>query len=58
MSQELHLSNCIQLGMTKHPSRKGMNFRHLLGCHTIVTTCGIKLISHRVNAKMAPTLVN
>ena len=35
MSQELHLSTCIQLRMTKHPSRKVMNFRHLLGCDTI-----------------------
>ena len=26
---------CIQLRMTKHPSRKVMNFRHLLGCDTI-----------------------
>ena len=34
-SQELHLSTCIQLCMTKHPSRKVMNFRHLLGCDTI-----------------------
>ena len=34
--QELHLSTCIQLRMTKHPSRKAMNFRHLLGCDTIV----------------------
>ena len=25
----------IQLRMTKHPSRKVMNFRHLLGCDTI-----------------------
>ena len=31
----LHLSTCIQLRMTKHPSRKVMNFRHLLGCDTI-----------------------
>ena len=30
------LSTCIQLRMTKHPSRKIMNFRHLLGCDTIV----------------------
>ena len=35
MSQELHLSTCIQLRMTKHPSRKIMNSRHLLGCDTI-----------------------
>ena len=34
-SQELHLISCIQLRMTKHPSRKVMNFRHLLGCDTI-----------------------
>ena len=34
-SQELHLSTCIQLRLTKHPSRKVMNFRHLLGCDTI-----------------------
>ena len=36
-SQELHLSTCIQLRMTKHPSRKVMNFRHLLYCDTIET---------------------
>ena len=36
-SEEHHLSICIQLRMTKHPSRKVMNFRHLLGCDTIVT---------------------
>ena len=35
-SQELHLRICIQLRMTKHPSRKVVNFRHLLGCDTIV----------------------
>ena len=35
-SQELHLSTCIQLHMKKHPSRKIMNFRHLLGCDTLV----------------------
>ena len=35
-SQELHLSTCIQLRMTKHPSGKVMNFRHSLGCDTIV----------------------
>ena len=29
------LSTCIQLRMTKHPSRKVMNFRHLLSCDTI-----------------------
>ena len=33
-SQELRLSTCIQLRMTKHPSRKVMDFRHLLGCDT------------------------
>ena len=26
------------LRMTKHPSRKVMNFRHLLGCYTIERT--------------------
>ena len=36
-SQELHLSTCIHLRETKHPSRKVVNFRHLLGCDTIVT---------------------
>ena len=36
-SQQLHLSTCIQLRVTKHPSRKVMNFRHLLGCDTIVS---------------------
>ena len=34
-SLEVHLRTCIQLRMTKHPSRKVMNFRHLLGCDTI-----------------------
>ena len=29
--------------MTKHPSRKVMNFRHLLGCDTIVTKSVSKL---------------
>ena len=33
-SQELHLSTCIQLRMTKHSSRKVTNFRHLLSCDT------------------------
>ena len=28
--------------MTKHPSRKVMNFRHLLGCDTIVWACRAK----------------
>ena len=32
----IHLSTCIQLRMTKYPSGKVMNFRHLLGCDTIV----------------------
>ena len=36
-SQELHLSTCIQLRVLKHPSRKVINFRHLLSCDTIVT---------------------
>ena len=35
MSQELHLSTCIQLRMTKNPFRKVTNFRHLLGCDTV-----------------------
>ena len=39
MSQELHLNTSIQLHMTKYPSRKIMNFRHLLGCDTIDTMC-------------------
>ena len=30
------LSTCIQLRITKHPSQKVMNFRHLLSCDTIV----------------------
>ena len=34
-SKELQLSTCTQLRMTEHPSRKVMNFRHLLGCDTI-----------------------
>ena len=33
--KELHLSTYIQLRMTKHPSRKVTNFRHLLSCGTI-----------------------
>ena len=37
-SQELDLSTCIQLRMIKRPSRKVMNFRHLLGCDTIEGT--------------------
>ena len=28
-------TSLIQLRMTKHPSRKVMNFGHLLGCDTI-----------------------
>ena len=36
-SQELQLSTCIQLRVLKHPSRKVINFRHLLSCDTIVT---------------------
>ena len=36
-SQQLHLSTCIHLRMTKYPSRKVMNFRHLLCCDTIVS---------------------
>ena len=41
-SQEFHLSTCIQLRMTKHPSRKVMNFRDLLGCDTIVAFYEVK----------------
>ena len=37
--ESVHLSICIQLHMTKHPSRKVMNFRHLLGCDTKGPTC-------------------
>ena len=33
-SQELHLSTCIELRVLKHPSRKVINFRHLLSCDT------------------------
>ena len=36
-SQEFHLSTCIQLRVLKHPSRKVINFRHLLSCDTIGT---------------------
>ena len=36
--KELHSSTCIQLRTTKHSSRKVMNFRHLLGCDTIVNS--------------------
>ena len=36
MVKELHLNTCIQLHMTKHPFQKVMNFRHLLGCDTII----------------------
>ena len=34
-SPERHFSTCIQLLITKHPSRKVLSFRHLLGCDTI-----------------------
>ena len=34
-SQELHLSTCIQLRVLKHPSRKVINFRHLLSCDAL-----------------------
>ena len=37
IGQELHLSTCIQLRMTTHPSRNVTNFLHLLGCDTIIT---------------------
>ena len=33
--KKLHLRTCIELRITKHPSRKVMNFRHLLSCDTI-----------------------
>ena len=33
--KELHLNTCILLRITKHPSRKVLNFRHLLSCDTI-----------------------
>ena len=41
---------CIQLRMTKHPSRKVMNFRHLLGCncHTIEA---MKIVHHHANGR-------
>ena len=32
---EFHLSTCIQLCMTKYPSQKVVNLRHLPGCDTI-----------------------
>ena len=35
MVRESLKSTCIQLRMIKHPSRKVMNFRHLLGCNTV-----------------------
>ena len=41
-SQELHSSTCIQLRMTKHPSRKVINFRYLLGCDTFYGNDEIK----------------
>ena len=34
--QDLHLSTCIQLRMTKHPPQKVKIFRYLLSCDTIV----------------------
>ena len=34
-SQERHLCTCIQLLITKRPSRNVLNFRHLLGCDII-----------------------
>ena len=48
MSQELQLTTCIQLRMTKHPSRKVMNFRHLLGCDTKVLCwfCVFYILKH------------
>ena len=38
-SQELHLSISIQLHVLKHPSRKVIDFRHLLSCETIAVVC-------------------
>ena len=35
-SQEHHLSTCIQVLIIKHATLKVENFRHLLGCDTIV----------------------
>ena len=37
--------------MAKHPSRKVMNFRHLLGCDTIADT--LKISSQRVHGELA-----
>ena len=33
--KERHLSTCIQLLITKHPSRNVLYFRHLLSCDII-----------------------
>ena len=35
-SLALQLNTCIQLRVLKHPSRKVINFRHLLSCDAIV----------------------
>ena len=53
MSDELHLSTCIQLRMTKYPSRKVMNFRHLLGCDTI----GVNIIDPLILLKRENVLI-
>ena len=42
--------------MTKHPSRKVLNFRHLLGCDTIAWVKGYLSISKR--KKLTPTWFN
>ena len=51
-SQKLHLSTCIQLRMTKHPSRKVMNFRHSLGCDTIDYSVNVLAEYQLVNLKI------
>ena len=51
-SQELHLSTCIQLRMTKYPSRKVMNFRHLLGCDTIADNITERCQRYKMNKIM------
>ena len=43
-SQELQLNYLYSTCMTKHPSRKVINFRHLLSCHTIVTAAQLGTI--------------
>ena len=52
MSQKRHLNHCIQLLIIKCPSRKVSNFRHLLGCDTIVLYCFVPNIRAAVSTPM------